>query len=99
MSQLHVIATLVAKEGKKAELRAVLEDAVGKFREEDGCLAYALLEDQDDANRFVTVERWRDRAALDAHMHSKTMERIKPSLPALLGEEMKQQFLNQIFHA
>ena len=94
MAELHVIATLVAREGKQIELRALLENASKEFREEPGCLAYSLLEDQSDDRRFVTFERWRDRAALDAHMHSKAMERAKPSLPALLAEEMEQQFLN-----
>lgn len=94
MSELHVIATLVAKQGKQEELRALLESASMEFRKEEGCLAYSLLVDQSDDRRFVTFERWRDRAALDAHMHSEAMERAKPSLPPLLAEEMKQQFLS-----
>ena len=96
MTDLYVIATLVSKPGKADALRAVLLPIVEAFRSEDGCLAYTLLEDGGKPGTFVTFEKWRDRAALDAHMHSEAMERVKPELPGLLGAEMTQQFLSAL---
>jgi quinol monooxygenase YgiN len=93
MSDLFVIATLVSKDGKADLLREQLLPAIEKFREEDGCLGYTLLEDRKRPGRFMTYERWRDQAALTAHMSSTTMQDLTPRMPELLGEEMTQDFL------
>lgn len=96
MSDLYVVATLISKADKVAELRQALVLAVTAFRQEDGCLSYTLLEDQQQIGRFVTYERWRDQAALNAHMQSPTMQKMQPLLPALLGQEMPQDFLSPL---
>ena len=96
MSDLYVVATLISKADKVDELRQTLQSAVTAFRQEDGCLAYTLLEDQKQAGRFVTYERWRDQAALDAHMQSAIMQKMQPLVPALLGEDMTQDFLSAL---
>jgi quinol monooxygenase YgiN len=41
---------------------------VAATRQEPGCLAYHFLLESEEAGRFVTIERWRDHAALQAHM-------------------------------
>jgi quinol monooxygenase YgiN len=93
MSNLHVIATLVSKDDKAAELRGLLLAAIHKFRQEEGCLAYSLLADTNIPGRFVTYEQWTDHAALDAHMSSDTMHAMKPLLADLLAAPMTQDFL------
>ncbi len=40
---------------------------VQRSRAEPGCLAHAVHRDTEQALRLVFVERWSDRAALDAH--------------------------------
>lgn len=94
MSDLYIVATMISKAEKADALRAVLLPATQAFRQEDGCLAYTLLEDRKQPGRFMTYERWRDAAALDAHMASPAMEAVKPLLPELLGEAMTQDFLD-----
>jgi quinol monooxygenase YgiN len=94
MSDLYIIATMVSRPDTADALRAALLPATAAFRQEDGCLSYTLLEDQKQAGRFMTYERWRDAAALAAHMESPTMDTLKPHLPALLGEPMMQDFLD-----
>jgi quinol monooxygenase YgiN len=94
MSDLYVVATMVSREGMADALRDALLPATEAFRQEDGCLSYALLEDRDRPGRFMTFERWRDRAALDAHMTSPAMKALAPRIPELLGEELKQDFLD-----
>ncbi len=42
-------------------------------RAEDGCLDYTFARDLADPNVMVIFERWRDRAALDAHAGSSHM--------------------------
>lgn len=94
MADLYIIATMVSRVEKADALREILVPSTEAFRRQDGCLAYALLEDQKQPGRFMTYERWRDAAALEAHMRSPAMKRLEPELPALLAEELKQDFLD-----
>ena len=68
MSELHVVASIpVTAEGTEA-VRAALSTLAAATREEEGCVAYDLFESASAPGTFVTVERWRDQASLDAHM-------------------------------
>ncbi|WP_347558000.1 putative quinol monooxygenase [Robbsia sp. KACC 23696] len=96
MSDLYIIATMIAKPDRIESLREQLLPAVKAFRQEPGCLAYTLLEDKKRPGRFVTYERWTDEAALKAHMSAPTLQALKPLLPDLLAEEMTQDFLETL---
>ena len=53
-----------------AERDAFIEAAkagMRRSRAEDGCEEYVLAADPMDEGRVILSERWRDRAALDAH--------------------------------
>jgi quinol monooxygenase YgiN len=96
MSDLYIMATMIAKPDRIASLRDRLLPAVEAFRKEPGCLAYTLLEDKKEPGRFITYERWTDEAALKAHMSAPTLQSLKPLLPALLAQEMTQDFLDAL---
>src|SRR5207248_2844259 len=49
-------------------IRAALPDVIKATRAEDGCEEYGCYEDTLQPARFVFVERWRDKAALDRHL-------------------------------
>ncbi len=68
MSELQVVATIPAKPEAADAIRAALKDLVAATLAEDGCLAYDLFESASAPGTFVTVERWTDQAALDAHL-------------------------------
>lgn len=55
---------------------------VAKSRAEDGCLDYAYARDLTDPQVMVVFERWRDRAALDAHFQSTHMAEFRAALNA-----------------
>ncbi|EKE69392.1 putative quinol monooxygenase [Celeribacter baekdonensis] len=54
-----------------ADVAAFVED-IASFgrttRARDGCLFYAVAPDDQVCGRMLVVERWRDQAALDAHL-------------------------------
>ena len=52
----------------RAPIRAALTAVVAATRAEDGCEEYGCYEDTQQSGRFVFVERWRDKAALDRHL-------------------------------
>lgn len=93
---LYVVAVLTARPEKADDLRALLLPAVEAFRQEDGCKAYALHEDTERPGRFVSYELWRDRAALDQHMSSPTMQEATPKLKDLLATEVEQYLLDTL---
>ena len=68
MSDLHVVATIPAKPESVDQVRAALHELVAATRNEDGCVSYDLYESGSAPGTFVTVERWRDAASLEAHM-------------------------------
>ena len=68
MSDLQVIATIPARPESAAVVREALTTLAEATRAEEGCVAYDLFESGSAPGTFVTVERWTDAAALEAHM-------------------------------
>jgi quinol monooxygenase YgiN len=83
MSEVAVVAILVAKPGKEEELRQVLEANVEPTRKERGALQYDLHRDNDEPRRFIFVERWESQDALDAHGQSTHIQAFRAKAPAL----------------
>lgn len=67
MKELIVVATITAKEGNEAVVRAALETIVPPSRAEAGCRRYDLHIDLGNHASFVMLEAWRDEAALAEH--------------------------------
>ncbi len=68
MSEVQVVATIPAKPEAADAVREALSTLAEATREEEGCVAYDLFESGSTPGTFITVERWTDSAALDAHM-------------------------------
>ena len=96
MSDLHIIATLVAKPDQADRLRQMLTEGAAQFRQEDGCISYDVQEDMNQPGRFKTYERWRDRAAADAHMATPLMNSLLAQPPDILGTEFTHEFLQPV---
>lgn len=67
---LYVIATLIIKPGSLDAAVAAAKPCIEATREEDGCISYDLNVDVLDETRVVFVERWENRAALEAHFQT-----------------------------
>lgn len=67
MQELIVVATLTAKPGHEAVLKAALERVVPPSRAEAGCLRYDLHVDLEHPGRFVVLEAWRGAEAHALH--------------------------------
>ena len=62
-----VIGSVIAQEGRLAEVLAVSQEHVLRSRAEPGCISHAVHQDTENLSRLVFVERWADQAALWAH--------------------------------
>ena len=95
-SGYFVIAEIVSKNEKADELRALLVPFAEKSAKEPGCLVYTLMEVIGEPGRFLTFERWTDKAALDAHMVTPDIKAIVPKLEPVLAKPFTQIFLGAV---
>lgn len=92
-SGYFVIAEIVSKKDKADELRALMVPFAEGAAKEPGCLSYQLLEVIGEPGRFLTFERWSDKAALQAHMGTPEIKAIVPKLEPVLAKPFTQLFL------
>ena len=93
-SGYFVIAEVASTREKADELRALLVPYAEKSAREPGCLKYALMEVIAEPGRFLTCERWVNKAALDAHMVTPDIKEIVPKLQPILARPISQIFLD-----
>jgi quinol monooxygenase YgiN len=70
MTPLVAIATLRAREGKEAQVRAAFAEMQGAVHEEQGCRLYALHTDREDPRTFVMIEIWDSEADIQRHLET-----------------------------
>ncbi|MES2199020.1 MAG: putative quinol monooxygenase [Chlamydiota bacterium] len=70
MDEIFMIAKVKAKPGLELAMESELAALVQATHFEEGCLLYALYRDLNDLSRFVIIERFSSKNALDAHYAS-----------------------------
>ena len=85
---LRVVARLVAKPDKVADLRDLLAGLVAPTRAEPGCIAYELLQNQENPTEFTFVEKWTSGSALDDHFATDHVKDALAKAPDLLAAEL-----------
>jgi quinol monooxygenase YgiN len=93
-SGYYVIAEINAKPGSEGALRDLLVPFAKSSRKEPGCLVYTLMEVIAEPGRFLTFERWTNKAALEAHMVTPQIKAIVPKLEPILAKPFTQIFLS-----
>lgn len=91
--EYYVIAEAVAQPEKADELRDLLVPFAELSGKEPGCLEYKLLEVHGEPGRFLTWERWTDKAALEVHMTTPDIAALVPKLQMVLAEPFTQIFM------
>jgi len=86
-------ATMRAKAGKEEEFVAVMSGLVKAVRaNEPGALDYTLHRSKKDARTFLVYEKYRDQAAMTAHMTSahfqEASKKLKELVEGAMGLEM-----------
>lgn len=66
---LYLISTIMAHPGQRDAVVAAAQPCIAGTRAEAGNIAYDLHQSATDPDKLVFVEKWRDRAALEAHFH------------------------------
>ena len=79
---INILATFVVPAGNKDAFVKLAKEIVEETLKENGNIAYELVQGIDDPTQFTFIEKWRDQAAIDAHMAS-------PHFTALIPEMIK----------
>ncbi|EST34522.1 putative quinol monooxygenase [Streptomyces roseochromogenus] len=65
--QIRLVILITTLPGRGHEQIAAFERLAPTVRAEEGCLRYDLHQVAGDPDRFVLIEQWAGRQALDAH--------------------------------
>ena len=98
-SGYFVIAEIVSSKEKADQLRALLVPFSEMSAKEPGCLKYVLMEVIAEPGRFLTYERWTNKAALDAHMVTKEIKEILPEARAHPGQAGQLRYSSMVASA
>lgn len=90
------LATLVAADGKREELRDALLALIDPTRREKGNLDYVLFEETDNPGTFVMREAFVNPAALGEHMRTPHFESFAKRAEDLLKEPLRLVRITQV---
>lgn len=91
MSELTLIATVVAKSASVDAVKQELTSLVEPSRREPGCLDSRLHQSQSDPAIFVFYERWQSEAHLENHSKSTHFIRCREATDNLVQERTLQR--------
>lgn len=95
MSEVRVVATMVAKASALVEVEAALRAVVAPSRQDPGCIRYELHQEIGEPARFVFIETWASQSALDQHNQTAHLQQLISSVKPLL-EHLEVRLLQQI---
>ena len=84
-----LFVTIKAKAGKEKELEAACAPCIAATKKEAGCLAYELNRDPDDPTTYVMFEKFKNVAALEAHLKQEHTTKLLKALEPLTDGELK----------
>ena len=97
--KLHVIATVVCKPGAEDALVAAIQECVTHSRAEDGCEVYRFYKHAAQAGKFVFIETWKNKAALDHHVTLPHFQKMIETAQPLLLQDFDIQLLEEVIAA
>jgi quinol monooxygenase YgiN len=84
-----LLVTIKAKAGKEKELEATFAPCIAATKKEPGCLAYELNRDPDEPTTYLMFEKFKNVAALEAHLKAEHTIRLLKALEGLTDGEIK----------
>jgi quinol monooxygenase YgiN len=88
-----LIVHVQVKEGAGKQFEAAFAKAISATRKEKGNLAYDLNRDTQDPSRYLVYERWKDLAALEAHLKTPHLKALLAELPKVTDGAPESQVL------
>ena len=82
---ISVIAKIPIKEGKVEEAILAFKELMVQVAKEEGTLAYTMNRAKSNPNTLVIMERYKDKAALDAHSSTPYFKEFFAKSAAFIG--------------
>jgi len=95
-SEITIIVPINAKAEFRDEVKEKLLEMTVLTNQETGNICYCLHQLEDDQNKFVIYEKWKDQAALDFHMNQDYLKAFLDASKVLLAEEIRGTICRQI---
>ena len=90
---IRLVVTISAVPGKGSELARAYATRCAEAMKEPGCEQFEIFQGVTDPDRLALLERWSDKAALDAHARlNATRQPLRPELRAGSGEREDYEF-------
>jgi len=87
--EVRIVAIVDARPGQATAVADAIAAVVVPTLKEAGCREYVPHRDTEDSNRFVFVEQWESRAALEAHNRSPHLQAFAAALGPLLASPLR----------
>ncbi|MDQ6848559.1 MAG: antibiotic biosynthesis monooxygenase [Actinomycetota bacterium] len=87
MTEISTVALITAKPGSGDDVGTALRELAAATHGEDGCLQYSLHRGLQEPDVFLTIEKWRSKADLDAHLSSPHLQAALAAAGELLAEQ------------
>lgn len=84
---VRVVARVVALPDKVEQVKSVLLQIIEPTRQEQGCISYELLQNQQEPRDFTFVEEWENDALLQVHLASAHIHEAGKKLKGLVVGE------------
>lgn len=88
MSELTVVAKVVARADSVEDVKNELLKLITPTRKEKGCIKYTLHQDNDDQAVFVFYETWESAACLQDHMNTDHYKSYVSAVSSLIKEKV-----------
>jgi quinol monooxygenase YgiN len=75
---VRLVVTFTAAPGKAVELAKAMQERCAVSRKDAGCEQFEVFRSVQNPRKLVLLERWKDKASLDAHAKLQT---ARPPLP------------------
>ncbi|MBD1923093.1 antibiotic biosynthesis monooxygenase [Microcoleus sp. FACHB-831] len=84
---VRVVARVVALPDKVEQVKSILLHIIEPTRQEQGCISYELLQNQQEPRDFTFVEEWENDALLQVHLASAHIHEAGKKLNGLVVGE------------
>lgn len=88
MSQITVVAKIVARQDSVEAVKSELFKLIPPTRQEDGCIEYNLHQDNLDPAVFLFYETWENAASIEKHIQTDHYKAYVKALDGLLAEKV-----------
>ena len=81
---LRVVARVLALPNTVEAVKSILKSIVFPTRQEQGCLKYELVQNNDDPTDFTFIEEWESQSLLEKHLASNHIQLASSELEDLV---------------